>query len=331
MSAHTKSWIVSPVYDLGFFVLPCLLSLAIFAFYEVLVHLDVPNLMWWVFGIYVVFDSFFDTPHIFQSFSRTHKDISQYRKYRLAFTWGFLALIIFDTYIFYLGYKEVWMVFFACIGYYHIGKQNIGFLMAYRAKSGQFFKADVFFDRYLYLTIFFTTGCHYFFNSPESFLYPLQKYVPNYFFIGLSVLGLMIYLGRQLYLKLYLQSDISVAKVSLYFVTLLTNLIIHIDPTVPLSLIVVMETIYHDVQYQGWIMHYQKKFFEAVEKRVRLKWLGYSFIYGIVMGWILYSGQSGIWAIAIEPTFLSIILFHYLSDGFIWKFSKDPQLRTLLH
>ena len=209
MGTQAKPWIVSPVYDLGFFVLPCLLSLAIFAFYEVLVHLDVPNLTLWVFGIYVVFDSFFDTPHIFQSFSRTHKDMSQYRKYRLAFTWGFLALIIFDTYIFYLGYKEIWMVFFACIGYYHIGKQNIGFLMAYRAKSGQFFK--------------------------------------------------------------------------------------------------------------------------AVDKRVRLKWLGYSFIYGIVMGWILYSGQSGIWAIAIEPTFLSIILFHYLSDGFIWRFSKDPQLRTLLH
>jgi hypothetical protein len=84
------------------------------------------------------------------------------------------------------------------------------------------------------------------------------------------------------------------------------------------------------VQYQGFIMHYQRRRFPAV-RRVVAKWLLLSLVYGLAVGTVevLDLLDRG-WAKWLFAPFAALVLFHYYADGLIWRFREYPELKKLL-
>ncbi|MAF34842.1 hypothetical protein CMO91_03270 [Candidatus Woesearchaeota archaeon] len=126
-----------------------------------------------------------------------------------------------------------------------------------------------------------------------------------------------------------LYSVLNLPKVLLVVATVGTSYLINLDPFMPLLMLLVLDSIYHDVQYQGWMAHYQKKFFPNV-KNVAGKWLAASIVYGIIAGVLeYYSFSGGFFAYLFVP-FSMLVAYHYYVDGLIWKFRKDHRLRKTL-
>jgi hypothetical protein len=89
-----------------------------------------------------------------------------------------------------------------------------------------------------------------------------------------------------------------------------------------------LKTAYHDVQYQGWIMHYQRRRFRL--GRVVAVWIGLALLYGLAVGILEIVGLTHAgWAYLFTP-FTMLVLFHYYIDGKIWKLRDYPELRALL-
>jgi hypothetical protein len=89
-----------------------------------------------------------------------------------------------------------------------------------------------------------------------------------------------------------------------------------------------LETAYHNVQYQGWMMHYQRRRFGGT--RVVLRWLAMAFAYGLVVGTIEVIGLTEETLSWMFLPFFMLVLYHYYVDGKIWKLSKDPELRAAM-
>ncbi|HNI94666.1 MAG TPA: hypothetical protein PL169_01285, partial [Leptospiraceae bacterium] len=91
-----------------------------------------------------------------------------------------------------------------------------------------------------------------------------------------------------------------------------------------------IETAFHAVQYQGWMMHFQEKRYPNARK-IALKWFLVSLLYGVTAGVIeIYGLLSYVWAVWLFVPFSMLILFHYFIDGYIWKFRDYPELGKLL-
>jgi hypothetical protein len=95
--APSYRWIVSPRYDLGFFIFSCVLTFVFYGLYRVAHHLG-----WFLRGdsiliTYFLFTAFFDHPHIFQTFSRTHYDADEFAKRRALYTWAGVASRRWDS------------------------------------------------------------------------------------------------------------------------------------------------------------------------------------------------------------------------------------------
>jgi hypothetical protein len=90
-----------------------------------------------------------------------------------------------------------------------------------------------------------------------------------------------------------------------------------------------LETTYHDVQYQGWMMNFQRKRFPEKRRMVR-RWLLMALAYGLVVGVIEVVGlMSPRWSWLFVP-FWMIVLWHYWVEGRIWRMRKQPELRAVL-
>jgi hypothetical protein len=77
-------------------------------------------------------------------------------------------------------------------------------------------------------------------------------------------------------------------------------------------------------------MRFQEKKYPEI-KRVALKWLGASLIYGLIVGVIeIYGLMHKGWAMWLFVPFTMVVVYHYYVDGLIWKFGKDPELRNLM-
>jgi len=77
--------------------------------------------------------------------------------------------------------------------------------------------------------------------------------------------------------------SINLPKLLLMAAALTTHYFVFFATATPFLVAKAMETVYHDVQYQGWIMRYQHKRFPNV-RAVAGKWFGIAMLYGLAAG-----------------------------------------------
>lgn len=229
------------------------------------------------------------------------------------------------------------IVFAALFGSYHIIRQHYGFLKAYKNLNQDRNRLDDWLD----FGTFYSGMFACFFNDYSGIEAPIVIYkdfqcnfpnIPDVFveiiwaiFIGF----LTLFLLRQL-VRWWRKEPLNLPKLLLMLAVLSTHYLIFFVTATPFLVAEALETAYHDVQYHGWMMHYQTQQFPAV-KHVALKGLAIALLYGVVVGVIELKGllYQDVWLWLFMP-FTMIILYHYCVDGIIWKFSSQPELRPML-
>lgn len=315
-------WAVGPWYDSLFFSGSVVVSLAfLFCYLWAKKFFNLGEAQAIVlFG--TIFYMVFDYPHIFQTFSRIYYDKEEFKKRKLAYVGGPLVCIAMGYIVYFYAYFDFFVLGFGLLGSFHIMRQNIGFLKMYKNLGKDYHRFDNLLDIKGYYFMFgFLTFLY--FNLPiKGYHYVIQA--------GwiLCAVFLITYLIRQAYL--FIKGRANIPKVSVYLSTLTLHFILVMYFGVNPLILTAVETIYHDIQYQGWMMHYQRTFFPTV-KNVVGKWLIASFAYGAIAGFFQY--EYLIWGgsyILLTTPFIMLVLYHYIIEGFIWKFSKDQRLKRLL-
>lgn len=328
-------WIVSPKYDLFFFIGSCVFTLFFFALY-----LGASRMGWFLGGdriliTYFVFTAFFDHPHIFQTFARTHGDRAEFERRKGLHTWGIAAFILAGGAVIAMGWEAELIVCAAVFGTWHIIRQHAGFLKVYKGINRDREPLDNVLD----LGTFYTGTFACLFHDYTDLREPIQIYgalrvrfpdlppAPADWLWTLFLVFLVALGFRQVWL-VGMGRRVNLPKLLLMAAALLTHYFVFFAAAVPFLVAEALETAYHDVQYQGWIMHYQRRRFNA--KHVVLKWGLLALAYGLCVGAIETLGlmRPG-WTWVFVP-FTMLVIWHYYVDGRIWKFSEDPELRDLL-
>ncbi len=123
---------------------------------------------------------------------------------------------------------------------------------------------------------------------------------------------------------------LNLPKLLLLAAALTTHYFVFFATATPFLVAEALETAFHDVQYCGWMIHYEKRRFPNI-RHIAFKMLGVGLLYGLVVGVIEIYGLLRVeWAMWVFVPFTMIVLYHYYIDGLIWKFGKDPELCRLM-
>jgi hypothetical protein len=328
-------WIVSPRYDLCFFIGSC-----VFTFLFYLVYQGAGRMGWFLGGdrilvTYFLFTAFFDHPHIFQTFARTHGDREEFTRRRRLHTWGLGSFLAAGVGVAWMRWEAELIVFAAIYGTWHIIRQHAGFIRLYKSLNAD--KEPL--DNWLDFGAFYTGTFACLLNDYTDLREPILIYgdlrvrfpeLPSG--AGEALWGvflvLLVLLGfRQVWLSATGQR-VNAPKLLLMGAALLTHWFVFFATATPFLVAEALETAYHDVQYQGWIMHYQRRRFQV--RHVVLKWGLTALAYGLCVGAIEVLGlmRPG-WSWLFVP-FTMLVVWHYYVDGRIWKFSQDPELKALI-
>jgi hypothetical protein len=330
-------WIVSRRYDLTFFVGSCVFTFLFFGLYRAAHHLGFILRGDSILITYFVFTALFDHPHIFQTFSRTHYDRTEYHKRRRLYTWGLGGFILAGYLTLLLKWEAYLIVGAAVYGTWHIIRQHYGFLKIYKGLNNDREPLDNWLDGLTYFTgmlacFFYDYGD---LNGPLVIYGDLKVNSPSvpgaWGEMGwLLFLGLLTALGVRQVVRLMAGKAINVPKLLLMAAALSTHYFVFFATATPFLVAEALETVYHDIQYQGWVMNYQRRRFAEV-KGVVGKWLGLAMLYGLAVGVVeIYGLMDRGWAMWLFVPFTMIVLFHYFVDGLIWRTRDDPALKQLL-
>lgn len=323
-----SQWIVSAKWDLCFFSGSVLLTYLYYAVYKLFLFLPEEHFLHRYAALIatLAFYALFDHPHIFQTFSRTHADTSEFQRRPFMYTYGLMILIFSGFLIKYFHVEDTFEIFLNVYGIWHILRQNSGFLKLYKKKAEEISRIDVYFDNgLLYGTVLIFLAIRVFDHSRTPLDWMPYWEADLRPFYGILVLGLILYTLRQLYL--IKEKKLSYPKIIFLTAIVSTYYFVYVVSDPPFGLLIALETIYHDVQYQGWILNYQMHRFE---KNIWKTWLARSLIYGLVFGTLLTLSlrYDGIQWFLIP--FLMMVLFHYFIDGRIWRFSKNKELKAVV-
>ncbi|MCI0414400.1 hypothetical protein L0222_16615, partial [bacterium] len=335
--AKASRWIVNKQYDLTFFVGSCVFTFAAFGLYKIAHHFQFFLNGDSVLITYFVYSALFDQPHIFQTFSRTHLDDEEFQKRRKLYTWGIVGFIAAGLLVVASGFEAHLIGFAALYGSWHIIRQHAGFLKAYKVINDDLDPIDNWLD----WSTFYVGMFACFFNDYSGIRGPFVIYgdVKAWFptlpsFTGETLwtlfLSLLIcYGGRQTW-RIMEGKSINAPKLLLFSAAMTTHYFVFFLTATPFLVAEALETIYHDVQYHGWMMNYQRKRFPQT-KRVVLKWLAVALVYGIVVTSLeIFELKTRGVAIWLFVPFGMLVIYHYYVDGLIWRFRDYPALRKLL-
>lgn len=314
-------WIFGPKSDLGFIVLSPLLSPLLVGLWLALTRGLAVDVEQAARVFYFVFAVFFDHPHIWQTFSRTHFDAVERRRHFVTHHWllgGALAgALLFPQVTAGYWFQTAFDIF----GLWHIYAQNAGFLKVYGRLTGTaetdrklgrvFF--NLVFNAYLVRVCAVDLGKGLDEFGPGgpallAFLEALKWGLAG----GALGVGTAMALrratwranGRTLFLGALLVSyGTNFAVVGL----------------IPPAVMLVFDTLYHDVQYLRWIVHYQKG-------QARPRWWPWAWGLGCTaLALTVYFGGP-----TVASLFIVVTIYHYYIDGVIWKFGTQPELKPLL-
>lgn len=332
-AVFSRRWLVGPRYDLFFFIGSCVATWFFLGLYHGLEAAGVGIRGDSVLLTYLVFTAIFDHPHIFQTFSRTHADPDAAGQRRRR-SWGLAAFVAAGFGIMAAGWERELIVFAAFWGTWHIIRQHWGFLRVYKALNRDFSPLDDRLDAWLFYGGMIAFVVYGYSGEPsETVIYgALSANFPSLpdwlgdvaYWVLVGLFG--AYGARQLWL-LATGRPVNLPKLLLLAAALSTHGLVFVTAT-PFLVAEALETAYHDIQYQGWIMHYQRRRFAG--RRVVGRWLLAALAYGTVVGTIevlslLDRGLSWLFV-----PFAMVVLWHYYVDGKVWKLGQDRGLRDTM-
>ena len=331
-------WIVSPAYDLSFFIGSCILTFAFHFLWREAHRFGAFLRGDSILITYFLFTACFDHPHIFQTFSRTHLDRAEFARRRGLHTAG-LAACIGVGFVLTALRLEGWIIVGAAMfGSWHIIRQHWGFVKIYKGLNGDREPIDNVLDAATYFTAMF--AC--FFQDWGEVRGPLVVYgdlkvpapsLPPEWGDGAwhLFLGLLVIFGFRQVQRVATGRALDVPKLLLMASAIGTHWFVFFATATPFLVAEALETVYHDVQYQGWMMRYQKVRFPEV-RGIVWKWGLSALAYGIVVGTIEVFGlmRPGSWAMWAFVPFTMVVVWHYIVDGFVWRMRDDPSLRDML-
>lgn len=337
-SAPPIRWIVSPKYDLTFFIGSCVLTFVFFGIYRIAHNFGFVLKGDSILITYFLFTAFFDHPHIFQTFSRTHLDKEEFAKRKGLYTWGLAGFILVGYIFLFLKWEAYLIVGAAIYGSWHIIRQHWGFIKIYKGLNDDRSPLDNWIDGIAYFTGMFACFLTDYGDTRGSLIIygDIKVPVPNLpgdwgealwavFLIFASLVVL-----RQVW-RAGTGKRVNLPKLLLMGAALTTHYYIFFITATPFLIAEALETAYHDVQYQGWMMHYQRKRFPDI-KKVVVKWAVVGLLYGIIVGIIEINGllKPNSWAMWLFIPFTMVVVWHYYVDGLIWRMSDYPELRKVL-
>lgn len=328
-------WLVSRRYDLTFFIGGAVLTVVFLGLYQCLQRWGLPVHGESVLITYFVYTALFDHPHIFQTFSRTHLDREEYARHRTTHTLGLVAFIAVGFGIAAMGWQHHLIVVAAIYGSWHIVRQHWGFLRIYKALNDDHAPIDEWLDGLLFYTGMAALILYDYTGPAETTVvygrltarFPV---IPDWIadttwwlFVGSAI----AFLGRQVWL-IGQGRRVNGPKLLLMSAALGAHSIVFFFTATPFLVAEALETSYHNVQYQGWIMHYQRRRFTG---RIVLRWFAMAMVYGLLVGIIEIVGlMYEDWSWVFLP-FSMVVLWHYYVDGKIWKLRDNPELQICLH
>ena len=328
-------WIVTPRYDLVFFIGSAAVTWVFLGLYHGLNALGWAPRVESLLLTYFLFTAFFDHPHIFQTFSRTHADRAEFARHRRTHTWGLALFILAGLAVVGAGWQGHLIVFSAMFGSYHIMRQHWGILRAYKHLNRDRARLD---DHLDFATFYVGAAALYLYdytgNPPETVVYGnLTASFPNvpevvgqvtwYAFLVL----LTVFAARQVWL-IKTGRRANLPKLLLMGTALTTHGMVFFFTATPFLIAEALETAYHDVQYQGWSMHFQRRRFAA--KAVVRRWLFMGLVYGLIVGAVEILGYVDPRFSLLFVPFAMIVIWHYWVDGKIWRMATQPELRAAI-
>lgn len=338
-------WIVSPRYDFTFFIGSCVLTFLFYGIYRTAHNFGFVLRGDSILITYFLFTAFFDHPHILQTFSRTHMDKEEFARRRGLYTWGLAGFIGVGFIFLLLKWEAYLIVGGALYGTWHIIRQHYGFLKIYKALNDDRHPVDNWIDGLTY----FTGMISCFFNDysdthgPVVVYGDLKVHAPKlpedwgeagwtFFLMLLTLMGF-----RQVW-RAATGKRVNLPKLLLMASALGTHYFVFFATATPFLVAEALETVYHDVQYQGWTRRFQyQKFGEAIGdlkagRRTVARWAFFAALYGLVVGVVeVYALLSpGSWAMWLFVPFTMVVIWHYYVDALIWRMRDDPGLRAML-
>ncbi|MEB3198399.1 MAG: hypothetical protein VKP62_14460 [Candidatus Sericytochromatia bacterium] len=335
-------WIVGPGYDGTFFIGAAALTFVFLGLYEALKAWGLAPSGPAALLTYFAFTALLDLPHIFQTFARTHADPVEFARRRPLYTWGLPLVMAAGLLVPALGLEAPFTAFLALYGSHHIIRQHVGFLRVYQGLNEPVPTLDQGLDRLAFELGLYACVLHEYaaeFGDAWTRTVPVYgKWVATYPTVpaalveGLTQLAALVlgaWLLRQLY-RAALGERLNGPKIALMLAALSTHYVVFLVASVPFLVAEAIETAYHDAQYHGWMMHYQRRRFPA-HARIVLKWGGAALAYGLLAGTIEVLGYTQDLFYWVFAPLGMLTLFHYYIDGRIWRFREQPELRSLLH
>lgn len=334
-AASGVRWIVSPRYDLFFFTGSAVVTFLFYGLYT-----QAHRAGWFLGGdnilvTYFVFTALFDHPHIFQTLSRTHGDRVEFERRRTMHTWGLGLFLAAGALVALLGLEKELIVVAAVFGTWHIIRQHSGFLRLYKGINND--RAPI--DNWLDFGAFYTGAFACLINDysgPRSTIQiygSLAVHVPSLpgwcgEFLWAVFLVLLVALGFRQVWRVATGQSVNYPKLLLMAAALTTHWFVFFATATPFLVAEALETAYHDIQYQGWILHYQRRRFQM--RSLMLRWGLAALAYGLLAGSIEIFGLMRPGYSWVFIPFTMLVIWHYYIDGRIWRFSQDPELRDLV-
>ncbi|MCC5945407.1 MAG: hypothetical protein JJT94_10755 [Bernardetiaceae bacterium] len=332
------NWIVSPRYDLLYFIGSCVVTLFFLAIYLLLDTYNLAPRGETVLVTYFIFTAIFDHPHIFQMFSRTHYDKEERARRPFLYSWGIVLFIVIGLICMFFGLESELIVLAAFFGSWHVIRQHSGFLKAYKGINKDYLKIDKYLDNCLFYTGMFACFFRDYtdIKSPIEVYKNLQAHFPYLpveiaqWLWSIFLVCLVLFVFRQIW-HIYKGHGINLPKILFLTAALGTHYFVFFWTAVPFLIAEALETAYHNIQYQGFMMHYQRRRFPKV-KKIATKWFAVAMLYGLLVGVIeviSLMNHDNMLKFLFVP-FSMLVLYHYYVDGLIWKFGKDPELRQAI-
>lgn len=329
-----SKWIVSKKYDLFFFIGSVVFSWIFLFVYNLNPFpqkVSGTDYTLTALVLYFTFTTFFDHPHIFQMVSRIYYDKTEFNRRRWIYTWGLFGFVLVGWGIIFFKLDTLWSNIYSTVGALHIIGQNLGFFKIYRAKAGQ--GKDLFakFEAAAFMYLSLVAVFQYYKPTAESqnLLWNFIVLPPMFFQILNSMaffaLAFVFYsIWREIRTNTF-----SFPKWLFAVVILATDFVIFSQTHVPLIVLVVLETAYHDIQYQGWTSHYQRRRFGKAS--IARNFFIMAMAYGLVVGVLELMSEVGadVYSYLFMP-FTMFVFFHYCMDGKIWKVSSSPELKKII-
>lgn len=335
--AIKSNWIVSKRFDLIFFICPVVMTPLLFLFYLAIKDAlglgptEASTL------IYAFFLLAFDQAHIFQTFSRSHLDPIEFKRHRMRHIIAPVLIIGLGPLYWWLGYSDTIYFVFIYYGMWHIWRQNMGFLKVYRALHKDYAPIDTRIDMSFYQLLFWSSLLPDLMEQIHTIIPILDlgdfaDAARILLYSAMAVATLSFY-ARQIY-RHHKGMGVNIPKVLFVTMTGAHYFLLYgvLDSFFILTsyLFVALDTLYHDIQYQGWMTTFQKRRFPEKKKLVS-KWLTMSYAYAFFVFFFFIAKKFSPGPIfdLLQLMIVLVVFYHYYVDGIIWRFRESLELQAL--